>query len=81
MGYHVNKIEKGVLGEASKIKEEFEEFWDGHLGQNKILELCELADLIGAIEAYAKQQFNIGLTDIIVMTKATERAFKDGTRK
>ena len=30
MGYHLRNIEKGELGEFSKIREEFEELLDAH---------------------------------------------------
>ena len=35
MGYHLRKIEKGTLGEFSKIKEEFEELEDANKQSNK----------------------------------------------
>jgi hypothetical protein len=31
MGYHKTKIEKGILGEFSKIKEEFQELEDAKI--------------------------------------------------
>lgn len=80
MGYHLIKIEKGVLGEFSKIREEFEELEDANKQSNKVLELVELCDLLGAIEAYANKN-NLTLDDLIKMTKSTQSAFKDGTRK
>jgi hypothetical protein len=43
--------------------------------------LCELADLIGAIEAYTLNKHNITLDDVIKMKKATKRAFESGSRK
>jgi len=81
MGYHNRQIEKGVLGEFSKIKEEFEELSDANEQKNPILELCELSDLVGAIEEYTTKKYNITLNDLINMKNATIRAFKDGTRK
>lgn len=78
-GYHKQKIEKGVLGEFSKIKEEFEELQDAVEQDNKILSICELTDLIGAIKAYA-QNYNITLSDLNIFSEATERAFKNGKR-
>jgi phosphoribosyl-ATP pyrophosphohydrolase len=79
MGYHKKLIEKGQLGEASKIKEEFEEFWDGIEQGSDMLCLCECADLIGAIEAYIAN-FNLTLPDLIKMMNLTKSAFKDGSR-
>lgn len=80
MGYHKKKIEKGHLQHFSKIKEEFEELEDAHEQGNIILELCELCDLIGAIEAYIGIH-NLCIGDLFRMSNATKEAFKDGTRK
>ena len=79
MGYHLTTIPKGVLGEYSKIQEEFLELTDAHNQENKVLEICELCDLIGAIESYANK-FNLTLDDLIKMKEANKHAFEDGTR-
>ena len=81
MGYHIREIQtKGVFGLPSKIREELEELEDAIEQRNRIMTLCELADLYGAIEAVAA---NHGATmeDLAIMSAATKRAFKDGTRK
>jgi len=80
MGYHVTSIEKGVLGQRSKIREEFEEFQDAVRQNNPVMALIELSDLIGAIEAYAVENHNISLGELVKMKDATARAFRDGTR-
>jgi phosphoribosyl-ATP pyrophosphohydrolase len=80
MGYHNREIKKGVLGEFSKIEEEFQELLDGHEQDNKLLELCEFADLLGAIEAYVVK-YNLTLKDLDAMKELTKRAFQDGSRK
>lgn len=80
MGYHNNEIPKGILGEFSKIEEEFLELKDAHEQDHKILQICELADLVGAIEAYAKK-WNLTIEDVLQMKASTEGAFKDGSRK
>lgn len=80
MGYHINKIERGVFGEFSKIKEEFLEAEDALQQGNKVMALVELSDLIGAIEAYCSKH-NITLDDLLKMKDATKRAFTDGMRK
>jgi phosphoribosyl-ATP pyrophosphohydrolase len=80
MGYHRRKIPKGKLGEASKITEEYQEMLDGLEQGNKVLVICELADMLGAIEAYALKTFNLTLEDLHKMSKATARAFKKGDR-
>lgn len=79
-GYHTRKIRKGELGEASKIREEFEEFQDALLQENTLMALHELSDLYGAISAYLKR-FNLEMRDLEIMSKATSRAFKSGERK
>ena len=79
MGYHKIQIPKGVLGEFSKISEEYLELFDAVEQNNKILEICEMCDLVGAIEAYANK-FTLTLEDIIKMKDANKHAFEDGTR-
>jgi hypothetical protein len=80
MGYHLKEIKKGTLGEFSKIKEEFEELMDANEQKNSVLEICELSDLLGAIEAYAKK-WNLSLGDLNKMKESTKKAFEDGSRK
>ncbi len=79
MGYHIHNIKKGVLGEFSKIEEEFYELNDAIGQSNSVLEICEMTDLIGAIAAYAKK-YNLTLDDLVFFTKCTEEAFKEGKR-
>lgn len=82
IGYHKAIINKGVLGELSKIQEELDELKDAKEQGIKILELCELADLIGAIEAYVnKYHNNTSLQDLQIMATATKRSFESGERK
>ena len=80
MGYHKRVIEKGKLGNFSKIREEYEELLDAFEQKDKILQLCEMSDLIGAIEAYASEKFNISLEDIISFSEKTKKAFKEKKR-
>ena len=79
MGYHISEIPKGVIGEFSKITEEYEELLDAHNQKDTILELCEITDLIGAIEEYLKN-FNITLEDAIEFSNKTKQAFKENKR-
>jgi phosphoribosyl-ATP pyrophosphohydrolase len=80
-GYHVRKIKRGVMGEASKILEEAEEFIDANEQRCKIMELVELSDILGAIEAYlAKSYPSINITDLFCMNEITKRAFHNGHR-
>lgn len=81
MGYHINKITKGVLGEFSKIKEEFEELTDAFEQGDKVLQICELTDLLGAIESYSLKHFNLSIADLKQFSDKTKQAFTDGTRK
>lgn len=80
MGYHKNKIPKGVLGEVSKIDEEYLEFKDALETENPVMALVELSDLLGAIEAFSKKRHNLTISDLLRMTEATKSAFEDGTR-
>jgi len=81
-GYHLTAIERGKFGEASKVREEVEEFIDAVEQGVRIMALLELGDLIGAIEGYlAKHQPDITIYDIIKMKDVTARAFTNGHRK
>lgn len=81
MGYHLRKIETiGVFGHPSKIREELEELEEALEQNNKILALCELADIYGALEAVAKSM-GVNIEDVAKMSAATKRAFKEGARK
>jgi phosphoribosyl-ATP pyrophosphohydrolase len=78
-GYHTVPIKKGVLGELSKIQEEFEELVDADKQGVKILIACELADLFGAIREYAKKH-GLKMADLHDMAKLTRKAFEQGYR-
>ena len=60
--------------------EEMEELLDAHDQDAKIMILCELADLYGAIEAYVYNHHNLTMRDIVQMSNLTKKAFQDGTR-
>lgn len=78
-GYHNRDIPRGEFCELSKITEEYHELLDAAEQDNVILILCELADLVGAIEGYA-EQYCMTMTDLLKMKDATKRAFEDGSR-
>ncbi len=80
MGYHTKKFKKGVYGEFSKVQEEWEELLDARLQDGKILELCELADLYGAISGYVEKKFNLTMDDVAKMSRMTSEAFEEGER-
>lgn len=80
-GYHLKPITKGILGEASKVLEEAHEFADAVDQNVSIMALVELADLVGAAEAYlAKHHPSMTLEDLKAMSAVTQRAFKNGRR-
>lgn len=82
-GYHKAKITKGVYGEFSKIEEEFLELKDAFEQKNKVLQLVEFTDLIGAIEGFVAKNFKetISIADLHSMSKLTRYAFESGIRK
>lgn len=80
-GYHLTSIEKGVIGESSKLLEEVLELIDAEQQDCKLMALLELADLVGAIELYlAKHAPSFSLNDLIKMSAITRRAFENGHR-
>jgi len=80
MGYHKQHIAKGNLGQTSKIQEELDELKDAEEQGIKILAICELADIYGALEARA-QQYGLTMMDLRLMACATAEAFQEGSRK
>lgn len=80
MGYHQKKIEKGILGTPSKIKEECEEFFDAVNQGDLIMQLVELSDLIGAIESYILPK-GFTIDDLKSFSDKTKSAFEEGERK
>lgn len=80
-GYHITDIPKGVLGEASKIVEEAQEFADACLQKSNIMALVELSDLYGAMEHYLnKHHPTVTMADLETMASITKRAFDSGQR-
>lgn len=81
MSYHLRPIKlKGTLGETSKIAEELDELDEALEQGNRILALCELADLYGAVEAVA-EKLGSNMDEVRAMANATRRAFESGSRK
>lgn len=87
LGYSEFPIKKGVLGEISKIEEEYQEFLGAVRQGNRIMSLVEVADLIGAIELYLEaielylEKNNLSIEDALKMSKDTKRSFLEGQRK
>lgn len=80
MGYHKRKIVRGTLGEISKVQEEVDEFIDAKEQGIIIMEMLELSDIFGALEALA-HTYDLSIDDLKKMSDATKEAFEDGTRK
>ena len=81
MGYHKTQIQKGIIGEASKMEEELAELNDAMAQGNRVMALVELSDLCGAISLYLKRHFpDFTIHDLLIMAEATSSAFEDGTR-
>ena len=75
MKYHLSEINKGTIGESSKIQEELDELNDVIKQNCKIMILLELSDILGAVEEVAKK-YNCSLNDLIIMSDITKRARK-----
>jgi hypothetical protein len=80
-GYHLATIHKGELGEVSKILEEIEELIDAEAQGCRVMAIVELADIVGAINAYLeKRSYGITIADLEIMASITKRAFVNGHR-
>lgn len=80
-GYHLAQISKGVVGESSKIKEEVAEFLDAESQGSRVMVIIELSDLLGAVETYIeKQKLGVAVEDLLIMSRITQRAFRNGHR-
>lgn len=82
MGYHSkNKIfPNGKYGEFSKIQEEFMELEDAYKQSDKILQLCELSDLFGAMEGYVQNEFGMSMDDLKNFSNKTKSTFQEKIR-
>lgn len=82
MGYHLDNIPKGEIGEISKIQEEVLELQDAFTQGVRVMTLCELSDLYGAMEAFLERYYDdITMDDIRQMSEVTRRAFRSGERR
>lgn len=79
-GYHLTPIQKGVFGKLSKIEEELFELKDALDQGCRIMAQVELADMFGALLAYADKEFGLSMRDLEVMSHITQRAFTNGHR-
>lgn len=79
IGYHLKEINKGQLGNVSKLKEEIEEFEDALVQDCKLMAMVELSDIYGALEALA-ETYNLTMQDLAIFSDITKRAFINGVR-
>lgn len=80
-GYHLADIQKGTLGELSKVQEELDEARDAEAQGVSVMVLVELSDLVGAVEAYLEKHHpGTSLDDLAKMAAVTRRAFRSGRR-
>ena len=49
--------------------------------EDKILQICELTDLVGAIEYFSESKFGLTLEDLKKFSDKTKSSFKEGKRK
>lgn len=80
-GYHKSGFVKYNTGTLLKIKEEINECIDAEKQNDKLLLICELADVIGAVKMYIDNN-DIGVTinDLDKFSQKTINAFKKGKR-
>lgn len=80
-GYHLVAIHKGELGEISKIQEELDELQDAMNQGSRIMAAVELADLMGAVQAFMDKHLpGMTLQDLSTFSAITKRAFVNGRR-
>lgn len=80
-GYHNREIKRGEIGDVSKIREELEELEDAIEQGVRVMQLCELSDIVRAIQLnLEKHHPGYTIHDLIQMADVTARAFADGTR-
>lgn len=80
-GYHLARIERGVFGEPSKIREELCEFEDALHQGVMVMAIVELADLVGAIGGWlAKHHPSLTVHDLMDMAEINKRVFENGYR-
>lgn len=72
MTYHLKHIEKGTLGEWSKVVEELEEFEDAIQQDAQLMALVELADLYGALDCFLSNKLNTTVQSVHQALKEAE---------
>ena len=80
-GYHLVAITRGELGELSKIREELDELEDAMVQGSRIMAQVELADLMGAVQAFVDRHLpGTTIQDLLTFSAITKRAFENGRR-
>ena len=80
-GYHLVAIARGELGELSKIQEELDELRDAVAQGSRIMAAVELADLLGAVQAFMDRHLpGMTMQDLQTFSAITRRAFENGHR-
>ena len=70
--WHVRKIERGVYGELSKVREELEEAEDSIEQNQPVMLIFELSDIIGACGGVAAK-YGLTLDDLVTFSKLRSR--------
>jgi len=80
-GYHLTNIDRGEVGEPSKIVEEALELADAHRQGVRIMSQLEMSDVYGALDRYREKHHpDLDIKDIRAMYNVTRRAFENGQR-
>ena len=80
-GYHLVKIPKGKVGEATKIIEEAYEIQDAHEQGVRVMTHVEMSDLYGALDRFRELHYpEVSMADLEAMYRVTRRAFENKRR-
>ncbi len=80
-GYHLVSIQRGELGELSKIQEELDELKDAMAQGSRVMAAVELADMLGAVQAFLTRHLpGTSMEDLLTFSAITRRAFENGRR-
>lgn len=66
--WHKANIEKGEYGEISKILEEVLEAMDAEEQGLTVMVICELSDIVGAVEGVAKK-YNLTIDELAMFAR------------
>lgn len=73
--WHIREIEKGKLGELSKVREELEEAVDSEEQGQDLMLLFELSDIIGACGLVANK-YGFSLDQLVKFSKLRSEVAK-----